>query len=63
LRVHEEAIAHFVAVNPDLTNTAPGWPPNYTYGEFLKYATFHVSYHTGQMFSVRHLLAEETPGN
>lgn len=63
LRVHEEAVAHFKAMNPDLESTAPGWPPNYTYGEFLKYAGFHVGYHTGQMFSVRHLLGEETPDN
>jgi uncharacterized damage-inducible protein DinB len=63
LRVHEEAVAHFKALNPDLQSSAPGWPPNYTYDEFLKYAVFHVSYHTGQMFSVRHLLGEETPDN
>jgi DinB superfamily len=63
LRVHEEAVAHFKALNPDLESTVPGWPPNYTYGEFLKYAVFHVSYHAGQMYSVRHLLGEETPDN
>jgi DinB family protein len=65
LRVHEEAIAHFRALNPDLESSPPGWPSWYgsTYGEFLKYAVFHVSYHVGQMYSVRHLLGEETPDN
>jgi len=63
LRVHEEAVTHFKALNPDLSSHAPGWPPNWTYEEFLKYAAFHVSYHTGQMFSARHLLGEETPDN
>ena len=63
LRVHEEAVAHFKALNPDLESNPPGWPSYWTYGEFLKYLTFHVSYHTGQMFSVRHLLGEETPDN
>lgn len=63
LRVHEEAVAHFKARNPDLESSAPGWPPNYTYREFLKYAAFHVAYHTGQMYSARHLLQEETPDN
>ncbi len=63
LRVHEQAIADFKARNPDLASSAPGWPPHYTYSEFLKYAVFHVSYHTGQMFSARHLLGEETPDN
>ena len=63
LRVHEESVADFKARNPDLESAAPGWPPHYTYGEFLRYAAFHVAYHTGQMYSVRHLLGEETPDN
>jgi uncharacterized damage-inducible protein DinB len=63
LRVHEEAVAHFRALNPDLESHPPGWPPEYTYREFLKYAVFHVGYHTGQMYSARHLLGEETPDN
>ena len=57
LRVHEEAVAHFKALNPDLESCAP------KYHEFLKYAVFHVSYHVGQMFSARHLWGEKTPDN
>ncbi len=63
LRVHEEAVAHFRVLDPDLESTPPGWPPPWTYGEFLKYLVFHVSYHAGQIYSVRHLLGEETPDN
>ena len=63
LRVHEEAVAHFKALNPNLDSTPPGYPQHYNYGHFLRYATFHVAYHTGQMFSVRHLLGEQTPDN
>lgn len=63
LRVHEESVAHFKALNPDLASPAPGWPEYWTYGGFLKYLAFHVAYHTGQMYSVRHLLGEETPDN
>jgi hypothetical protein len=63
LRVHESAVAHFKALNPDLGSTPPGWPPNWTYGEFLKYLAFHIAYHTGQIYSVRHLLGEQTPDN
>jgi hypothetical protein len=63
LRVHAESVAHFRAHNPDLDSSAPGWPPNYTYRAILTYAAFHVAYHTGQMFSARHLLGEETPDN
>ncbi len=63
LRVHEEAAGHFQVLNPDPTLPVPGCPTGFTYGEYLKYAVFHVSYHTGQMYSVRHLLGEETPDN
>lgn len=63
LRVHTEAVAAFRARNPDLESLVPGWSPNFTYREFLKYAGFHLAYHTGQMYTVRHLLGEETPDN
>jgi hypothetical protein len=63
LRVHEEAVAHFKALNPDPDSPLPGWPGGWTHGASLKYLVFHVAYHTGQMYSVRHLLGEETPDN
>lgn len=63
VRVHEESVAYFKALNPNLESVAPGYPPNYTYGAFLQYASFHVAYHTGQMYSVRHLLGENPPDN
>lgn len=63
VRVHEESVAHFKALDPDLQSTPPGCPPHYTYEHFLSYAVFHVSYHTGQIYSARHLLGEETPDN
>lgn len=63
VRVHEESVTHLKARQPDLESVPPGWPLNYTYGEFLRYLTFHVGYHVGQMYTVRHLLGEETPDN
>ena len=63
LRVHQEAVTHFKALSPDPDSRIPGCPTGFTYGEYLKYAVFHISYHTGQMYSVRHLLGEETPDN
>lgn len=63
VRVHAEAVAHFKARNPTLASGPPGWPPEYTYGELLRYLAFHAAYHTGQMYSARHLLGEETPDN
>lgn len=62
-RVHEEAVAHFKALSPDPGTRIPGCPTGFTYGEYLEYAVFHTAYHTGQMYSVRHLLGEETPDN
>jgi hypothetical protein len=63
VRVHNEAMSKFKALNPNLASHPAGWPPNYTYRAFLSYATFHVAYHTGQMYSVRHLLGDETIDN
>ena len=61
--VHEESVMHFKARNPELETVPPGWSPTSTYGEFLRYLTFHVGYHTGQMYTVRHLLGDKTPEN
>ena len=63
MRVHRESVADFTTRNPDLESTPPGWPPKHTYRSFLTYLVFHVAYHTGQMYSARHLLGEPTPDN
>lgn len=66
VRVHDESVAHFRALNPDLESVPTGLPPNLasnTYGTSLRYLVFHIAYHTGQMYSARHLLGEETPDN
>ena len=63
LRVHQEAIAHFKTLNPDPATQISGCPTGFNYGEYLEYAVFHIAYHTGQMYSVRHLLGETTTDN
>jgi hypothetical protein len=63
LRVHTESVAYFKALNPDLDGCPPGYPSNDTYRHFLQYAAFHIAYHTGQMYTARHLLGEVTPDN
>jgi len=63
LRVHSESVSHLKSLNPDLGSAAPGWPSGWTYGGFLEYLIFHIGYHTGQIYSVRHLLGEQTPDN
>lgn len=37
--------------------------PGRTFGEFVDYMLFHVAYHTGQAYSVRHLMGHETTDN
>lgn len=34
-----------------------------TWGNCVQYQVFHVAYHTGQIYSVRHLLGHETEDN
>jgi hypothetical protein len=63
LRIHAEAMALLQARNPDLTTRAPYWSADSNYGDLLNYVAFHVAYHTGQMYTVRHLLGETTPDN
>lgn len=63
LRVHAETMTHLRSLNPAIESVVPGWSAHWTYEESLKYTIFHVAYHTGQMYSVRHLLGEETPDN
>lgn len=63
LRVHEAAVAYLKELNPGPDTPIPGDANGFTYDAFLNYAAFHIAYHTGQMYSVRHLLAESTPDN
>jgi len=63
VRIHEESVAIFKARNPDPNATPPGSHPGSTYKEMVKYLAFHIAYHTGQMYTVRHLLGEQTPDN
>jgi len=61
LRIHSEAMAFLKERNPGMADKAPHWHTNF--GDLLKYMIFHVSYHTGQMYSVRHLMGDATPDN
>ena len=61
LRIHQESMSYLKARNPVMDSKAPGWHSDYN--DLLRYVAFHIAYHTGQMYSVRHLLGEETPDN
>ncbi len=66
-RIHQESMAQLRASNPQLDAAPPGWPQGGPSGttlrEFQKYQIFHVSYHTGQIYTARHLLGEVPPDN
>lgn len=60
-RVHESAREVFLAVE-DLGEAHPsreGWD----WRGILEYQAFHFGYHTGQIYSVRHLLGHQTVDN
>ena len=58
-RVHEAANSFVSGFGKD--DAYPGqWG---TWGNLVQYQAFHVAYHTGQAYSVRHLLGHETEDN
>ena len=59
MRVHE--IARATAAANEIESQCPGqWG---TWGVLVTYQGFHVAYHTGQIYSVRHLFGHETEDN
>ena len=61
LRIHEEAMDNLKTLNPSMDAQAPHWHADYN--DLLRYVAFHIAYHTGQMYTVRHLLGETPPDN
>lgn len=60
--VHKACCQAFADLGPDLDALNPlrgDWTWRYT----LQYMAFHVAYHAGQIYSVRHLLGHKTPNN
>jgi len=59
MRVHDAAKAAVAGKGKD--EPCPGqWG---TWGNIVQYQAFHVAYHTGQAYSVRHLMGHETEDN
>lgn len=61
-RVHEAGKAAFAANPHDSEEPNPN-RGDWTWGFTLEYQGFHVAYHTGQIYSVRHLLGHATVDN
>lgn len=51
-----------IAAHPDLDAPFPP-QPEMTWAQKVKYSVFHVAYHCGQAYSVRHLLGHDTTDN
>ena len=61
-RIHLACMEAFRALSPSPEEPNPyreGW----TWATLVEYQAFHIAYHTGQMYSVRHLLGHETVDN
>jgi hypothetical protein len=62
-RVQKAVKAAMLAIALERDAPMPFEGPGRTMGEFADYMLFHVAYHTGQAFSVRHLMGHETNDN
>lgn len=62
-RVHEEAKKAFLVNAQDPEARNPYREHGWTWAGTLEYIVFHTAYHTGQIYSVRHLLGHETVDN
>lgn len=61
-RVHARCNAAFAADPHDAESPNPNRGDG-TWGSALEYQAFHVAYHAGQMYSVRHLLGHQPVDN
>ncbi len=60
-RVHQGFKAALLELDPKFSDLLPG--SQQTWGQVLQYQIFHVAYHTGQAYSVRHLFGDSTTDN
>jgi hypothetical protein len=61
-RIHEAVRAACLAQPHDSEEVNPN-RGDWTWGYTLEYQAFHVAYHAGQIYSVRHLLGHQTVDN
>lgn len=61
-RVVEQAKTACLELNPDLKDKHP-IRNEMTWRQVIEYQTFHIPYHTGQIYSIRHMMGHETVDN
>ncbi|MCW5940853.1 MAG: DinB family protein [Fimbriimonadaceae bacterium] len=57
------AVKAILAANPPDGDAVNPHRPDWNWRQTLEYMVFHVAYHTGQIYSARHLLGHETVDN
>ena len=62
-RVQRAVKAVFLASSAERDEPLAFDGPGRTFGEFADYMVFHIAYHTGQAFSVRHIMGHKTNDN
>lgn len=62
-RVQRAVKAVFLAAAAERDEPLAFDGPGRTFGEFADYMVFHIAYHTGQAFSVRHIMGHKTNDN
>ena len=62
-RVQRDVKAVFLASTSERDDALAFNGPGETFGQFADYMVFHIAYHTGQAFSVRHLMGHKTNDN
>lgn len=61
-RLSELSFKHFEDSGQEMQDTNPH-RPDWTWHQSFEYMAFHVAYHAGQIYSVRHMLGHETVDN
>jgi len=61
-RIHEACLA-WLSQNPQDSESPNPHRAGWKWGGIMEYRSFHAAYHTGQMYSVRHLLGHKTEDN
>jgi len=62
-RVQKLVKETFLQIDAEESSVLTVEGPGRTFGEFADYMVFHVAYHTGQAFSVRHVMGHKTNDN
>ena len=63
LRLLQSSWKAFQERSPDLDACPEGQDMMPTFRHLVRYQTFHLPYHTGQIYAARHLLGETPPDN